>query len=55
MTERFGDTVRILQKGDGFGEVALIQNTPRGLTACSYSEDLFLLILKKEDFDMVKA
>lgn len=47
--------VRILGKGEGFGEAALLQNTPRALTACAYSDDLFLLILKKEQFDMVKT
>lgn len=37
MNEKYGETVRIMNKGDGFGEVALIENKPRGLTACAYS------------------
>ncbi|CAD8159479.1 unnamed protein product [Paramecium pentaurelia] len=54
LNEKYGDTVRILGQGDGFGEVAIIEGTPRGLTACAVSQDCFLLILKKEDFDIVK-
>lgn len=54
MSDKFGETVRILKRGDGFGDRALIENVPRALTACAYTEDLFLLILKKDDFDLIR-
>ncbi|CAD8061212.1 unnamed protein product [Paramecium sonneborni] len=54
ISDKFGETVRILKRGDGFGDRALIENLPRALTACAYTEDLFLLILKKDDFDLIR-
>lgn len=54
MSDKFGETVRILKRGDGFGDRALLENVPRALTACAYTEDLFLLILKKDDFDLIR-
>ncbi|CAD8139671.1 unnamed protein product [Paramecium pentaurelia] len=54
MSDKFGETVRILKRGDGFGDRALIENVPRALTACAFTEDLFLLILKKDDFDLIR-
>lgn len=37
LNDKYGETVRILGQGDGFGEVAIIEGTPRGLTACAVS------------------
>ncbi|CAD8053262.1 unnamed protein product [Paramecium sonneborni] len=54
ISDKFGETVRILKRGDGFGDRALIENVPRALTACAYTQDLFLLILKKDDFDLIR-
>ncbi|CAK75184.1 unnamed protein product (macronuclear) [Paramecium tetraurelia] len=54
MSDKYGETVRILKRGDGFGDRALLENVPRALTACAQTEDLFLLILKKDDFDLIR-
>lgn len=37
-------------QGNGFGEKALAENIPRTLTVASNSLDLYVIVLKKEDF-----
>ncbi|CAK88255.1 unnamed protein product (macronuclear) [Paramecium tetraurelia] len=54
LNEKYGETIRILKRGEGFGDKALLENVPRALTACAYTQDLFLLILKKDDFDLIR-
>jgi hypothetical protein len=34
----------------GFGEKALAENIPRTLTVACYSHELFVVVLKKDDF-----
>ncbi|CAD8144376.1 unnamed protein product [Paramecium pentaurelia] len=54
LSEQYGETIRILKRGEGFGDRALLENVPRALTACAQTQDLFLLILKKDDFDLIR-
>jgi len=46
-----GQEVSVLRRGDGFGEIALIQNTPRTATVMALT-DLQLFSLEKEPFIM---
>jgi CRP-like cAMP-binding protein len=39
----------ILQPGDGFGEMAIIENAPRSATATAV-DDVKVLVFKKENF-----
>ncbi|CAD8056379.1 unnamed protein product [Paramecium sonneborni] len=54
LSEKYGETIRVLKRGEGFGDRALLENVPRALTACAQTQDLFLLILKKDDFDLIR-
>lgn len=44
--------MRIMGEGNGFGEKALAENIPRTLSVACYSQELFVVVLKKEDFMM---
>lgn len=54
LVHRYGDVVRMLHEGEGFGERALLENKRRALTVASYSTHLFLLILQKKDFAVIR-
>lgn len=49
---KYGECVRILTDGMGFGDKALVENIPRTLTVACYSLELFIIVLKKDDFLM---
>lgn len=50
MESKYGECVRLLGNGMGFGEKALVENIPRTLTVACYSHELFVIVLKKDDF-----
>lgn len=43
-----------MHKGDGFGELALMNNTARSLTVAAETTDLYLVVLSKDDFQGIR-
>lgn len=52
LESKYGECIRLLGNGMGFGEKALAENIPRTLTVACYSHELFVIVLKKDDFLM---
>ena len=50
MENKYGECIRLLGVGTGFGEKALVENIPRSLTVACYSHEMFVVVLKKDDF-----
>ncbi|CAD8072122.1 unnamed protein product [Paramecium primaurelia] len=50
LEQSYGECMRILGEGNGFGEKALAENIPRTLTVACYSLESFIVVLKKDDF-----
>ncbi|CAD8166933.1 unnamed protein product [Paramecium pentaurelia] len=50
LEHQYGESIRLLGVGTGFGEKALVENIPRSLTVACYSHELFVIVLKKDDF-----
>jgi CRP-like cAMP-binding protein len=50
-----GRTVRELGEGDGFGEIALLQGGSRTATISVVSADADMLVMRRQDFDMMLA
>jgi CRP-like cAMP-binding protein len=50
-----GRTVRELAEGDGFGEIALLHGGLRTATISVVSADADLLVMRRQDFDMMLA
>lgn len=50
LVQKYGDVLRTMRRGEGFGERALLENIPRFGTVAACSLELFLVVLKKDDF-----
>ncbi|CAD8164679.1 unnamed protein product [Paramecium pentaurelia] len=50
LEHKYGDCIRLLGVGTGFGEKALVENIHRSLTVACYSLELLVIVLKKDDF-----
>ena len=48
LLRKYGNIIRIMEKGEGVGEKALIENNPRSATVCTITPCEFLILEKKD-------
>jgi len=53
LIQTYGNVLRELDRGEGFGEKALIEQTCRTLTVIASSVELDLIVLEKKHFRVV--